>query len=109
MDRDELLQQVTDALCGELDREGEAKLRAALDADPALAVEAAHLVRVWHRIGKILDEDQPGEAVLTRVYAAIIRQRPAELSDEDLDMAAGGMMPDDAPWRGGKERDPEHK
>ncbi len=81
MDRDEILQKVTDALCGELDREGEAKLRAAMAADPALVAEAAKLELVWQRLERILDEEQPAEAVLTRVYAAIVSQHPTELSD----------------------------
>lgn len=109
MDRDEILKQVTDALCGELDQEGEAELQAVLAADPALAAEARQLERAWQQLGKILGGEKPEQAVLTRVFDRIIRQNPAELSDEELDMAAGGIMPDDTQWRGDAKRDPEHK
>jgi hypothetical protein len=108
MDRDEILQRVTDALCGELNRVEEAALQAALAADPALAAEARQLSQVWQRLGKIQDEGKPEPDVLIRVLSGILRQNDAELSDEELDMAAGGVVPDDAQWRRDMKRDPEN-
>lgn len=96
MDRDEILHRVTDALCGELDEEGEAQLQAALAAAPALAAEARRLERVWQRLGKLLDEERQEQAVLARVFDRIAEKHNAELSDEELEKAAGGisLMPD---------------
>jgi hypothetical protein len=97
MDRDEILHRVTDALCGELDGKGEAQMQATLAADPALAAEARRLEKVWQRLGKVLDEEEQQEqAVLTRVFDRIVEQHHAELSDEELEQAAGGIssMPD---------------
>ena len=96
MDRDEILHLVTDALCGELDGEGEAQMQAALAADLALAAEARRLERIWQRLGKVLDEEQQEQAVLTRVFHRIVERHHAELSDEELEQAAGGVssMPD---------------
>jgi hypothetical protein len=107
MERDEILQRVTDALCGELDQEGEADLQAALAADTALAAEARKLSQVWQKLGAIQDEGKPAPAVLVRLLSGIVRRNAAELSDEELDMAAGGVEPDDAQWRRDMKRDPE--
>jgi hypothetical protein len=96
MDRDEILHRVTDALCGELDGEEEAQMQAALAVDPVLAAEARRLEMVWQRLGKVLDEEQQDRAVLTRVFDRIVEQHHSELSDEELEKAAGGIssMPD---------------
>lgn len=107
MNQDEILQRVTDALSGELSREEEAELQAALAADPSLAAEARKLSQVWQRLGKIAEEGRPEAAVLVRVLTGIIGHDPAELSDQELDMAAGGVEPDDAQWRRDLKREPE--
>ena len=96
MESDEILHRVTDALCGELDREGEAQMKDALAADPALAAEARRLKRVWQRLGNVLDKEQHEQADFTRVFDRIVEHHHAELSDEELEKAAGGIssMPD---------------
>lgn len=90
MERDEVLRRVTDALCGELNAEEEAQVRAALAADPALATEARRLESIWHELGRVRGDEQQVKAVLARIFDRILEQHQAELSDEDLDKAAGG-------------------
>jgi hypothetical protein len=90
MDRDEILQRVTDALCGELDREEMAELQAALATDPVLAAEAGKLEHTWLQLGEIIDEERQDQAALDRVFHRIVNRDQTELSDEDLDEAAGG-------------------
>lgn len=110
MNRNEILQRVTDSLCGELDREAGAELEAALAADPALAAEAGRLERIWQRLGMIPDEDRVDKAVLARVFARIVNQDIAELSDEELDKAAGGIsMPEGSERDRGGGHGGEHK
>jgi hypothetical protein len=110
MNRDEILQRVTDSLCGELDREAGAELEAALGADPALAAEAARLERTWQRLGMVLDEKRVEKAILVSVFARIINQDIAELTDEELDKAAGGIsMLDGSERDGGGGHGGEHK
>jgi anti-sigma factor RsiW len=90
MERDEILRRVTDALCGELDPAGMSELQAALAADPALAAEAGRLEGVWRRLALIPEGEKPERAVLSRVFESIVNREPLELSDEELDQAAGG-------------------
>lgn len=93
MDKDKILQQVTDALCGELNGEGEAQMEAVLAVDPALAAEAGRMEKVWQQLDEILDEGEWEETVLARVFGRIVEQHFAELSDEELERAAGGIAP----------------
>lgn len=101
MDRDEILQRVTDLLCGELSREALAELDAVLAADPDIAAEARSLKLAWQELGKMAEEPPPDRALLARVYSRIVSRDITELSDEDLDMAAGGIWTPDGPHGGG--------
>lgn len=101
MDRDEILQRVTDLLCGELDREALAKLGTALAADPDIAAEARSLRLAWQELGKLAEEPPPDQALLARVFNRIVGRDITELSDGDLDMAAGGLWTPDGPQGGG--------
>lgn len=104
MDRDEILQRVTDLLCGELGPEASAELDAALAANPDIAAEAQSLKLAWQQLGKLAEGPPPNQALLARVFNYIASRDITELSDEDLDMAAGGIWTPDGP-QGGDETD----
>ena len=109
MSREEVLQWVTDALCGELDRETRGKLRAELARNAVLAGEAARLEHVWHLLGLVRDESREDRESLDRVLDRITEQAGYdlfELTDEQLDVAAGGSS-EDPRLRKLTENDPE--
>ena len=81
---------VTDILCGDME-EGEcADLDLFLQENPELAGEADFLARVWHDLA-LVDVPEPESELLERMGRDIMdKLLSGELTDDELDLAAGG-------------------
>jgi hypothetical protein len=99
IDREQALQLVTDRLCGELDGNGAAALQAYLEAHPEFAGDVKELEAAWRKL-ELLAGEGKWPAMGPELRRAL-GEDDDELSDEDLDLAAGGLgrpaLPEDEP------------
>jgi hypothetical protein len=93
MNKDEILEYVTDKLCGELSTERQADIDRFLRECPDSADEAHLLDQVWRDL-ELVDVAPPEPELLDRIGRTVMeRISDCELSDEELDLAAGGVAP----------------
>ena len=91
MNRQELLEFMTDYLCEELSAQKEEELHNSLKSDPELTARAREIEKIWKDLEKAGPDRKELPEVLDRVFKHITDSEPDELSDQDLDMAAGGI------------------
>ena len=90
MDAKHKLEYVTDYLCGNREDDQPGNLDQFLRDNPDVADEAGQLMKVWHDLD-LIDVAPPEAGLLDRMGRDIMeRLHACELTDEELDWAAGG-------------------
>ena len=99
MTNEELIERIMDWLAGELTPREEQELQEILGADLEMDRQALELKRVWDKLEEDASEPAQQKTVLQRVYQRITEgQDQDQLSDDDLDQAAGGIGHHVPPW-----------
>ena len=92
MSSDEMIERIMDWLSGELTPREEQELQDILGADLEMDRHALELEDIWGKLDRIEPEEPDDSSVLKRVYQRVLQaQGQDQLSDEDLDKAAGGV------------------
>lgn len=92
MSKERLCELMTDYLAGEITQIEHKELQTLIDSDPELARQAQRLQDRWDLMDKAFPSDDRDAIALQRVWSNIGFDRlDGELSDEDLDKAAGGI------------------
>ena len=99
MSSDEMIERIMDWLSGELTPREEQELQDILGADLEMDRQARELKRVWDMLEEALLEPAQQKSVLQHVYQLITEGLDqGQLSDDDLDQAAGGIGHDVPSW-----------
>ena len=92
MTNEELIERIVDWLAGELTPQEEQELQEILGADLEMHRHTLDLLNIWGKLDRADPEEPDDSAVLKRVYQRVLQaQGQDQLSDEDLDKAAGGV------------------
>jgi hypothetical protein len=92
INREQALQLITDRLCGELGAREAAELQAYIEEHPGFHEDVQELEAAWQALGLLAGEGKEGPAMSPELCRALGGGgRSDQLSDEDLDLAAGGL------------------
>lgn len=101
MENDARMEQIMDWLAGELDPLQEQELLAAFARDADFAAHARELQRLWQALEDAVPPVRDEASLVERVYLRIVFGDASDaLTDEDLDIAAGGVQASDQKWPG---------
>jgi len=93
MTNEVLIERIMDWLAGELTPQEEQELKGTLYANPEMHRHALELEDICGKLGRRDPEEFDDSSVLKRVYQRVLQaQGLGQLSDDDLDKAAGGVL-----------------
>ncbi|MFO8031572.1 MAG: hypothetical protein R6U22_03420 [Desulfohalobiaceae bacterium] len=92
MNKERIFELMADYLAQEITQAEQEELQELISSDPELAQQAQQLQGLWELMDKAFPADKGNSKVLQRVLQSIISEnQDDELSEEDLDKAAGGI------------------
>ncbi|MFW5993160.1 MAG: anti-sigma factor family protein [Desulfohalobiaceae bacterium] len=92
MNKERVFELMSDYLAHEITRAEQKELQELLDSDPELAQEAQKLQDLWELMDEAVTADESQAKALQQVWQNITSQsQEDELSEEDLEKAAGGI------------------